>query len=207
MAATSRMRTRAASPSSHQWRANASRAATHVLIPGTESVADCLRYKQVFISCSVAERRAQPGQQMRHETLTVTLERLGSVRRQPDPDDRRAKRIVLTERGLASVRAALETIAALEAKLEASLGRERYRQLHETLTRIVELGPSLLARSEPRRRSRLIPADDRRRASDSPEGRGHLILRRPGVGTRLLREASIILTRISAQTGPVGRFG
>jgi DNA-binding MarR family transcriptional regulator len=70
--------------------------------------------------------------------LVDDLERLGYVRREPDPDDRRAKRIVLTERGLASVMAALETIDALETGLEASLGPERYRQLHETLTRIVE---------------------------------------------------------------------
>jgi DNA-binding MarR family transcriptional regulator len=70
--------------------------------------------------------------------LVDDLERLGYVRREPDPDDRRAKRIVLTDHGLASVRAALETIAALEADLEASLGTERYLGLHETLREIAE---------------------------------------------------------------------
>lgn len=70
--------------------------------------------------------------------LVDDLERLGYVRRRPDPDDRRAKRIVLTERGLASVSAALDTIVDLEAELEAALGREGYRQLHALLARIVE---------------------------------------------------------------------
>ena len=70
--------------------------------------------------------------------LVDDLERLDYVRREPDPDDRRAKRIVLTERGLASVRAALETIAALETELEAFLGPERYHELHRSLKQIVE---------------------------------------------------------------------
>ena len=69
--------------------------------------------------------------------LVDDLERLGYVSREPDPDDRRAKRIVLMERGRASVRAALDTIAELEAELEATLGPEQYGELHRALRRIV----------------------------------------------------------------------
>ena len=39
------------------------------------------------------------------------------------------------------------------------------------------------------------------------QGRGHLTLRRARVGTRLVRKASTILTRITAQTGPFGWLG
>jgi DNA-binding MarR family transcriptional regulator len=69
--------------------------------------------------------------------LVDDLERLGYVVRQPDPDDRRAKRIVLTDRGRDSVAAALETIATLEAELEEVLGADALADLHASLSRIL----------------------------------------------------------------------
>jgi len=72
--------------------------------------------------------------------LVDDLERLGYVVRQPDPDDRRAKRIVLTERGQACVAAALATIASLEAELEDLLGPDALASLHDMLGRIVVAG-------------------------------------------------------------------
>ena len=72
--------------------------------------------------------------------LVDDLERLGYVVRRPDPDDRRAKRVVLTERGQACVDAALGTIASLEAELEDLLGPAALADLHETLSRIVAAG-------------------------------------------------------------------
>jgi DNA-binding MarR family transcriptional regulator len=72
--------------------------------------------------------------------LVDDLERLGYVVRQPDPDDRRAKRIVLTGRGRDCVAAAFDTIAALEAELEAALGADALAELHATLSRIVATG-------------------------------------------------------------------
>ena len=68
--------------------------------------------------------------------LVDDLERLGYVVRQPDPDDRRAKRIVLTDRGLESVAAAFEVIGALETELEDLLGSAELAQLHDVLGRI-----------------------------------------------------------------------
>ncbi|MDQ6683320.1 MAG: MarR family winged helix-turn-helix transcriptional regulator [Chloroflexota bacterium] len=70
--------------------------------------------------------------------LVDDLERLGYVRRQPDPGDRRAKRIVLTPRGVACVAAAIRTIARLEADLEALLGTARLAELGDALGRIAD---------------------------------------------------------------------
>ena len=69
--------------------------------------------------------------------LVDDLERLCYVVRQPDPDDRRAKRIVLTDRGRDSVAAALETIATLEAEIEDVLGPDKLAELHASLSRIL----------------------------------------------------------------------
>jgi DNA-binding MarR family transcriptional regulator len=72
--------------------------------------------------------------------LVDDLERLGYVVRQPDPDDRRAKRIVLTERGQACVAAALGTIASIEGELEDLLGPADHAHLHDMLGRIIAAG-------------------------------------------------------------------
>jgi DNA-binding MarR family transcriptional regulator len=72
--------------------------------------------------------------------LVDDLERLGYVVRRPDPDDRRAKRIVLTEGGQACVAAALNTVATLEAELEGLLGSASLAQLHDMLNRIATAG-------------------------------------------------------------------
>ena len=73
--------------------------------------------------------------------LVDDLERLGFVLRQPDPDDRRAKRIVLTPRGVACVVAAMRTVAGIEAELKALLGAAALAAFHDTLSRIVGGAP------------------------------------------------------------------
>jgi DNA-binding MarR family transcriptional regulator len=70
--------------------------------------------------------------------LVDDLERLGYVVREPDPDDRRAKRIVLTRRGRDTVAAALQTISELEAQIKGLIGSERLANLHESLRAIVD---------------------------------------------------------------------
>jgi DNA-binding MarR family transcriptional regulator len=69
--------------------------------------------------------------------LVDDLERLGYLVRRPDPDDRRAKRIVLTERGRACVATAQRTIAAIEVGLEELLGPEDLTLVHRALQRII----------------------------------------------------------------------
>ena len=78
--------------------------------------------------------------------LVDDLERLGYVVRQPDPNDRRAKRVVLTDHGRDCVAAAFDVITALEAELENLLGADRVAALHDSLNRIVTV---LRTREEP----------------------------------------------------------
>jgi DNA-binding MarR family transcriptional regulator len=89
-------------------------------------------------------RRAQMTKQSM-SYLVDDLERLGYVRRAPDPDDRRATRIVLTERGWQEVRVALRTIAAVEEEWSRVLGSEGVEELRRLLSR---LGDSVRDRRE-----------------------------------------------------------
>jgi DNA-binding MarR family transcriptional regulator len=68
--------------------------------------------------------------------LVDDLERLGYVARQPDPTDRRAKLIVLTNRGRDCMRAAFETISGIESGLETMLGPRGLARLRKDLRRI-----------------------------------------------------------------------
>jgi DNA-binding MarR family transcriptional regulator len=83
----------------------------------------------------LADRAQMTKQSMGY--LVDYLEKRGYVERRPDPSDRRATLIFLTDRGWAEVRAALEIIAALEQEWTRALGRARMRQLRELL---VDLG-------------------------------------------------------------------
>jgi DNA-binding MarR family transcriptional regulator len=68
--------------------------------------------------------------------LIDDLERLGYIARAADPDDRRAKRIALTEREHACVAAAMATIANLGRDLERLLAGDALANLQEQLTHI-----------------------------------------------------------------------
>ncbi|MFY1616029.1 MarR family winged helix-turn-helix transcriptional regulator [Micromonospora sp. WMMD736] len=71
------------------------------------------------------------------------LERLGYVRRTPDPADRRAKLIVPTERGLRLMAASDGFVAAVERQLSDALGPDRYAQFRTTLRdSLAQLPPS-----------------------------------------------------------------
>jgi DNA-binding MarR family transcriptional regulator len=65
--------------------------------------------------------------------LVVDLERLGYLRRRPDPTDRRALLIEFTDDGWRSVRTALQTFAEIEAELAERVGERRIRELRRTL--------------------------------------------------------------------------
>ena len=64
------------------------------------------------------------------------LERLGYLRREPDPDDRRARRIALTDRGRALVPVIRSAVAQTERDWTAVLGEERFAQLRELLVEL-----------------------------------------------------------------------
>jgi DNA-binding MarR family transcriptional regulator len=67
------------------------------------------------------------------------LERLGYVERVPDPEDRRAKIIQLTERGWEAQAAGVRIFAEIEARWGEAVGEERMGRLRETLAAIAEL--------------------------------------------------------------------
>ena len=72
--------------------------------------------------------------------LVDELEDLGYVERRPDPTDRRAKLIVLTNRGKQSIAAGIATIDGLEDQITATLGERGHRQLRTLLRRLLNEG-------------------------------------------------------------------
>jgi DNA-binding MarR family transcriptional regulator len=65
------------------------------------------------------------------------LEELGYVTRRPDPRDRRAKLIMLTELGRATIEAGERTIRGLESKIDAILGEDEHEHLRELLGKLL----------------------------------------------------------------------
>ena len=69
--------------------------------------------------------------------LVDELEELGYVERKPDPSDRRAKLIVLTERGQECIEAAVITIHDIEGRLDEILGPRGHASLRRLLSRLL----------------------------------------------------------------------
>jgi DNA-binding MarR family transcriptional regulator len=65
--------------------------------------------------------------------LLGELERLGYLEREPDPEDRRSKRIVLTKRGVAAVGVIRDAVTEIEAAWEQRLGSKRFATLRNLL--------------------------------------------------------------------------
>ncbi|MFC9970508.1 MarR family winged helix-turn-helix transcriptional regulator [Spirillospora sp. NPDC127200] len=84
----------------------------------------------------LAERSGQHKQLI--GTIVDELDRLGYVRREPDPGDRRAKLVVPTERGQDEIATARAILAAIELRHERALGAETYAVFKDALARISE---------------------------------------------------------------------
>ena len=69
--------------------------------------------------------------------VVADLERLGYVERVPDPDDRRAKIIRLSERGWDAERAAKVILADIERGWAREVGEERVAELRGTLEAVL----------------------------------------------------------------------
>jgi DNA-binding MarR family transcriptional regulator len=69
------------------------------------------------------------------------LESRGYITVRPDPTDRRAKRVQLTERGWETVDLGERVIAEFDAWLEQAIGPDQVAQLRQTLERIVVTEP------------------------------------------------------------------
>jgi DNA-binding MarR family transcriptional regulator len=81
--------------------------------------------------------------------LVDDLQRLGIVERRPDPRDRRAKLICLTDAGWKAMRTAQRLIAEIESDYAARVGRERFETAAETLDLLLR---SLTTEPPPRER-------------------------------------------------------
>lgn len=68
--------------------------------------------------------------------LVDELDRLGYVKRVPDPTDRRAKLITLTDIGYDALQAAFDAIITIELRLEELLGRTALVRLRKILRTI-----------------------------------------------------------------------
>jgi DNA-binding MarR family transcriptional regulator len=72
------------------------------------------------------------------QELVDDLERRGIVEREPDPSDRRAKLIVLTEKGLAALAPAGSIIEGLERDYADRIGDERFEAMCLALNALID---------------------------------------------------------------------
>jgi DNA-binding MarR family transcriptional regulator len=70
--------------------------------------------------------------------LLGVLEQNGYLERRPDPDDRRARRIAITERGQALIPVLRGEVVRIEREWAAALGEDRFAQLRELLVELNE---------------------------------------------------------------------
>lgn len=70
--------------------------------------------------------------------LVASLEARGYVAKQPDPDDGRAQRIVLSERGRAMLEAAREVIQEIEDEWAAALGAGELTRIRKALLKAAD---------------------------------------------------------------------
>ncbi len=71
--------------------------------------------------------------------LLGDLERLGYLERHPDPDDRRARRIALTDRGRALVPVIRNAVSEIEREWADALGPERFARLRDLLLELTHV--------------------------------------------------------------------
>jgi DNA-binding MarR family transcriptional regulator len=79
----------------------------------------------------LAERAQMTNQSMGY--LVDALETRGYIERRPDPADRRAALVVITDRGREQIAAARRLIAQIEREWESAIGSERMAALREAL--------------------------------------------------------------------------
>jgi len=72
------------------------------------------------------------------QELVDELEQRGLIERQPDPHDKRAKRIVLTGEGRAAITPAASITAALERDYANRIGKARFEQMCLALNDLID---------------------------------------------------------------------
>ncbi len=86
---------------------------------------------------TVLARKANMTPQSMSELVDELVD-MGYVVRRPDPDDGRAKLIVLTKRGRDAVAAGRRTIEGIEEKVTEILGDRGHRELRRLLTKLLD---------------------------------------------------------------------
>ena len=84
----------------------------------------------------LAERARMTNQSMGY--LVDALESRGDVERKPDPADRRAALVVITDRGRAEIAAARRLIAKIEREWRDRIGRDHMNSLRQALAALAE---------------------------------------------------------------------
>ncbi|MCA1707024.1 MAG: MarR family transcriptional regulator [Actinobacteria bacterium] len=84
----------------------------------------------------LAERAQMTNQSMGY--LVDALERRGYVQRRPDPADRRAALVVITDRGREEIAAARRLITEIEREWSDRIGQERMASLRQALEVLAE---------------------------------------------------------------------
>lgn len=87
------------------------------------------------VSASELGRRLGVSKQAAGKTID-RLETLGYVARQPDPSDARSKLVVLTDRGIDSLRRSAEIFDQLRADWASVIGPDRMRELEDDLSAV-----------------------------------------------------------------------
>ncbi|MEO8877740.1 MAG: MarR family transcriptional regulator [Polyangiaceae bacterium] len=72
------------------------------------------------------------------QQLLDGLEADGIIRREPDPEDGRGKRVIYTAKGLAAQRDATRIKRKIERDFEAKLGARAFRELRASLRKLTE---------------------------------------------------------------------
>ena len=72
-------------------------------------------------------------------SIVDQLERAGYVRREPDPDDGRARLVTMTAKGQELIDVSLPVVREVEATWQAHLGPDRARQLRSALQALREI--------------------------------------------------------------------
>ena len=72
-------------------------------------------------------------------SIVDQLERAGYVRREPDPDDGRARLVTITAKGQDLITVSLPVVREVEATWQAHLGQDRARQLRSALQALREI--------------------------------------------------------------------
>jgi DNA-binding MarR family transcriptional regulator len=80
--------------------------------------------------------------------LLGQLEQLGYLTREPDNDDQRSKRVRLTPRGHAAVKAIREIVKDVETEWEQQLGARKFAQLRDLLSQLYAIAAPTNDRSQ-----------------------------------------------------------